>query len=217
MKNNPSNLPSQSAAEQPKSEASQVTRPTMKQRREKRMLSFRRNMVRVKHALAQEKQETREMLAIYRKYTQGKASKDEMRTANQQFVDLLKGVGLGIFAVLPFAPITIPIALKLGRWVGVDILPSSFQEAIDDAIDETKQTLTTNTQQAPIIKNIEEQIEETIAVTAAETIRETVQQTVEEKIDETIAKDGSHHTTASVKTTTTHAIDIKSNPKDGKS
>ncbi|MGS0729206.1 hypothetical protein ACVBKF_23605, partial [Shewanella sp. 0m-11] len=43
-----------------------------------------------------------------------------------QFGDLLKGLGLGVFAVLPFAPITIPIVVKLGKIVGVDVLPSSF-------------------------------------------------------------------------------------------
>jgi hypothetical protein len=33
---------------------------------------------------------------------------------------------LGVFAVLPFAPVTIPLVVKLGQWVGVDVLPSSF-------------------------------------------------------------------------------------------
>ena len=43
-----------------------------------------------------------------------------------RFLDILKGLGLGVFAVLPFAPITIPLVVKLGHWVGVDVLPSSF-------------------------------------------------------------------------------------------
>jgi hypothetical protein len=33
-----------------------------------------------------------------------------------------------VFAVLPFAPITIPVIVKLGKSVGVDILPSAFAE-----------------------------------------------------------------------------------------
>ncbi len=49
-----------------------------------------------------------------------------MHTANEQFLDILKGLGLGVFAVLPFAPVTIPLVVKLGQWVGVDVLPSSF-------------------------------------------------------------------------------------------
>ncbi|WP_404344126.1 hypothetical protein [Pseudoalteromonas mariniglutinosa] len=89
-------------------------------------LRFKRAMVALKIALAQEKKETKEMLIIYRRYTQGLASKQELTIANQQFVDILKGLGLGVFAVLPFAPITIPLVVKLGQWVGVDVLPSSF-------------------------------------------------------------------------------------------
>jgi hypothetical protein len=86
-------------------------------------------MLQVKHALAQEKQETIDMLQTYRRYTQGKATKDELNTANNQFIDLLKGVGLGIFAILPFAPITIPLIVKLGRMVGVEVLPSAFNKS----------------------------------------------------------------------------------------
>lgn len=92
----------------------------------RQQLRFKRAMVALKIALAQEKHETREMLSIYRRYTQGDVSKEELTKANSQFVDILKGLGLGVFAVLPFAPITIPLVVKLGRWVGVDVLPSSF-------------------------------------------------------------------------------------------
>jgi hypothetical protein len=89
-------------------------------------LRFRRTMISLKVALAQEKQETKEMLSIYAKLTKGDASKAEIATANQQFLDILKGLGLGVFAILPFAPITIPILVKLAKMVGVDLLPSSF-------------------------------------------------------------------------------------------
>ena len=82
----------------------------------------------VKLALAQEQDETKEMLSIYRKYTKRQASDVEMKIANEQFLDLLKGLGLGVFAILPFAPITIPIVVKVGSMVGVDILPSSFNK-----------------------------------------------------------------------------------------
>ena len=85
----------------------------------RQQLRFKRSMVALKIALAQEKHETKEMLSIYRRYTQGDVSKEELAKANSQFVDILKGLGLGVFAVLPFAPITIPLVVKLGRWVGV--------------------------------------------------------------------------------------------------
>lgn len=96
--------------------------------RKRQTVKLRRQLVRVKIALAQEKDETKEMLSIYRRYTIRQASPEEMKLANQQFLDVLKGVGIGVFAVLPFSPITIPIVIKLGKWVGVDILPSSFNE-----------------------------------------------------------------------------------------
>ncbi|WP_371187330.1 hypothetical protein [Thalassotalea maritima] len=96
--------------------------------RRRSTLRFKRQMLIVKQALAQEKQETREMLVIYRKYTRKQASKEEMKMANQQFIDLLKGLGIGVVAVLPFAPITIPLVIKLSHLVGVNILPSSFTD-----------------------------------------------------------------------------------------
>ncbi|ALQ10580.1 hypothetical protein WNY97_06630 [Pseudoalteromonas fuliginea] len=94
--------------------------------KKRQQLRFRRAMVALKIALAQEKQETKEMLSIYRRYTQGQTNQAELKRANEQFVDILKGLGLGVFAVLPFAPITIPLVVKLGSLVGVDVLPSSF-------------------------------------------------------------------------------------------
>lgn len=112
----------------------------------RQQLRFKRSMVALKIALAQEKQETKEMLTIYRRYTHGEVSKEDLSKANAQFVDILKGLGLGVFAVLPFAPITIPLVVKLGRYVGVEVLPSSFNinkplKEIDQKIaeDEKKQ------------------------------------------------------------------------------
>jgi len=96
--------------------------------RKRQMTKLRRQLLRVKIALSQEKKETKEMLGIYRRYTKRQATPEEMKLANQQFMDVLKGLGIGVFAVLPFSPITIPLVIKLGKWVGVDILPSSFNE-----------------------------------------------------------------------------------------
>jgi len=83
-------------------------------------------MLKLQAALAQEKQETKEMVTIYTKATRGQANKHELAVAHAQFFDLLKGLGLGIFAILPFAPITIPLLVKLASMVGVELLPSSF-------------------------------------------------------------------------------------------
>lgn len=99
---------------------------TISIKRQQQTYRFRRQMVYIKKSLAQEKTETVEMLDIYKRYTLKQASKAEMKEANQQFVDIIKGLGIGVVAVLPFAPITIPVVIKLGKYVGVDILPSSF-------------------------------------------------------------------------------------------
>ncbi|MDK2597296.1 hypothetical protein [Pseudoalteromonas obscura] len=96
--------------------------------RRKQRLKIRRTLIALKEALAQEKQETEEMLDIYKRYTLGNASKSELKIANKQFVDVLKGLGLGVFAILPFAPITIPLIIALGNKFGVEVLPSSFTD-----------------------------------------------------------------------------------------
>ncbi len=81
----------------------------------------------VKEALAKETDETKEMIITYMKFSQGKASKKEMKLANKQFQSFLKTIGLGTLAVLPLAPFTIPLIVKLGRHFGIDIIPNSFK------------------------------------------------------------------------------------------
>lgn len=89
---------------------------------------IRRELLVVKAALAQEREETLEMLVVYKKFTHGEASKEEMKEANEQMFDLIKGLGVGIFAVLPFAPVTIPFLIHFGKRFGIDVLPSAFYE-----------------------------------------------------------------------------------------
>lgn len=95
------------------------------------ILRLKRDLLLLKDALAQEGQETKAMLATYKRYTKKQATNEELREANKQFRDLLKGLGLGMFAVLPFAPITIPLVVKLGKIAGVEVLPSSFNNMGD--------------------------------------------------------------------------------------
>jgi hypothetical protein len=66
------------------------------------------------------------MLNTYKRFTKGQASKLEMEEANKQFVDVIRGLGLGILAVLPFSPITLPFVVKLGERIGINVLPSAF-------------------------------------------------------------------------------------------
>ena len=81
----------------------------------------------VKEGLSRESDETKEMLKTYYRYSQGKSTLAEMTKANQQFQSFLKTLGLGTLAILPFAPVTIPALVKLGKKVGIDILPDSFK------------------------------------------------------------------------------------------
>ncbi|MCO4793582.1 MAG: hypothetical protein KC493_07715 [Bacteriovoracaceae bacterium] len=78
-------------------------------------------------ALSKEGEQTAQMFETYARYTQGKASEQDMEIANKQFQDFLKTIGLGIFVILPGAPITIPLIVKLGKKLGVDIIPDSFK------------------------------------------------------------------------------------------
>lgn len=94
--------------------------------RRKSMIRIRFSMIRLKTALSQEKAETRQMLRIYQNYLSGEASKAELAEANNQLADVLRATGLGIFAILPFAPITIPLIVKLGRKLGIEVMPSAF-------------------------------------------------------------------------------------------
>ena len=87
---------------------------------------LREGMLNFQIALAQEKDETIDMLATYKNIPFKKASKADIKAANEQFCDLLKGAGLGMFAILPLAPITLPLIIKLGHKMNIELLPSSF-------------------------------------------------------------------------------------------
>jgi hypothetical protein len=101
----------------------------------KALIPIKRSLLSVKQGLAQESRETKVMLATYKRFTEGRASKLEMKEANKQFVDVIRGLGLGVLAVLPFSPITLPLVVKLGDKIGVNVLPSAFM--INFSEDET--------------------------------------------------------------------------------
>ncbi|HZF18497.1 MAG TPA: cyclic nucleotide-binding domain-containing protein [Burkholderiales bacterium] len=67
------------------------------------------------------------MSATYQNYLRGTATAEEMERANAVLRDYLKIAGLGTLLVLPGAPITIPLAVKLGKALGVNILPSEVE------------------------------------------------------------------------------------------
>ena len=92
----------------------------------KALIPLKRGLLNVKRGLAQETRETKIMLSTYQQFTKGRASKLEMEEANKQFIDVIRGLGLGVLAILPFSPITLPFVVKLGAKIGVNVLPSAF-------------------------------------------------------------------------------------------
>jgi hypothetical protein len=64
---------------------------------------------------------------VYQKSLRREASKEELERANAYFRDYLKMAGIGTLLILPGAPLTIPLAVKIGRAMGVDILPEAAE------------------------------------------------------------------------------------------
>ena len=83
-------------------------------------------LTKIKKGLAEETMHNKAMLEVYRRYVRNEATQAEMDGANQQFTNFLKTIGLGVLAVLPFSPITIPAVVNLGKKFGIDVLPDSF-------------------------------------------------------------------------------------------
>ncbi|WP_299073121.1 hypothetical protein [uncultured Paraglaciecola sp.] len=94
--------------------------------KDRALIPIKQGLLTVKQGLAQESRETKLMLSTYKRFSKGQASKQEMEAANKQFVDVIRGLGLGVLVVLPFAPITLPFVVKLGEKLGVNVLPSAF-------------------------------------------------------------------------------------------
>lgn len=98
----------------------------------KALIPLKLGLLSVKQNLAQESRETKVMLMTYKRFTKGQASKQEMQEAHRQFVDVIRGLGLGVLAVLPFSPITLPFVVKLGEKIGVNVLPSAFMKDLQE-------------------------------------------------------------------------------------
>ncbi len=79
-------------------------------------------------AIKNEKEETKELAQLLKKYVeqQGSLSSEEMKKVKDQFSDILKMAGLSIPIIMPFSFVIIPLIMKLGQKVGVNILPTSF-------------------------------------------------------------------------------------------
>lgn len=92
----------------------------------------KKHLRRIKKILENESHLSSKMFKTYVHYTQGIATKEEMSEANRQFKSLMKSMGLSFLVVLPLAPITIPAIIGLGKKYGIDMIPDSFKEEVDE-------------------------------------------------------------------------------------
>ena len=92
--------------------------------------NIRKALVLLKNLLEQESESTKEMLKTYYSYTQGKIKEEDLEQANKQLKELIRDLGFGFLTILPFAPITIPILVKLARKYEIDIVPEWFKESL---------------------------------------------------------------------------------------
>ena len=84
----------------------------------------------LKEKLTDETESSRTMLKTYSDYLKGEASDEELEKANQQLNEILKDLSLGLMAVIPLAPITIPMIAKFAKKHNIDLLPEWFKDSL---------------------------------------------------------------------------------------
>ena len=84
----------------------------------------------LKEKLTDETESSRAMLKTYSDYLKGEASDEELKKANQQLNEILKDLSLGLMAIIPLAPITIPMIAKFAKKHNIDLLPEWFKDSL---------------------------------------------------------------------------------------
>ena len=84
----------------------------------------------LKEKFTEETESTRTMIKIYSDYVKGEASDEDIEKANKQLNEILKDLSFGLMAVVPFAPITIPMIAKFAKKHNIDILPEWFKDSL---------------------------------------------------------------------------------------
>ena len=84
----------------------------------------------LKEKLTDETESSRAMLKTYSDYLKGEASEEELEKANQQLNEILKDLSLGLMAVIPLAPITIPMIAKFAKKHNIDLLPEWCKDSL---------------------------------------------------------------------------------------
>lgn len=86
---------------------------------------FANELVKMRRLFHTQVEHGKEIVEAYRKHSRGEALPEELERANAHFVDYLKLAGLGTLLVLPGAPLSIPLASKMGKAMGIDIFPTA--------------------------------------------------------------------------------------------
>ena len=84
----------------------------------------------LREKFTEETESTRTMLKIYSDYVKGEANDEDVEKANKQLNEILKDLSFGLMAVVPFAPITIPMIAKFAKKHNVDLLPEWFKDSL---------------------------------------------------------------------------------------
>ena len=84
----------------------------------------------LKEKLTEETESSREMLKTYSDYVKGEATEDDLEKANKQLNEILKDLSLGLMALVPFAPLTIPMVAKFAKKHNIDLLPEWFKDSL---------------------------------------------------------------------------------------
>ena len=84
----------------------------------------------LKEKLTDETESSRAMLKTYSDYLKGEASEEELEKANKQLNEILKDLSLGLMAVIPLAPITIPMIAKFAKKHNIDLLPERVKDSL---------------------------------------------------------------------------------------
>ena len=84
----------------------------------------------LKEKFTEETESTRTMLKIYSDYVKGEANDEDIEKANKQLNEILKDLSFGLMAVIPFAPITIPMIAKFAKKHNIDLLPEWFKDSL---------------------------------------------------------------------------------------
>tara|TARA_B100000945_G_C19966122_1_gene405404 strand:- start:195 stop:488 length:294 start_codon:yes stop_codon:yes gene_type:complete len=84
----------------------------------------------LKDKFTEETESTRTMLKIYTDYVKGEANDEDIEKANKQLNEILKDLSFGLMAVVPFAPITIPMIAKFAKKHNIDLLPEWFKDSL---------------------------------------------------------------------------------------